>query len=175
MNNFILAGIFSFAAITSCQFKAEVKPAVDLTSKTPADTKTKVRNNIMLQEKGLKVSQAFLVFEDGTLVPEANEVSIKQKVVLRLVVEDGYKVENGKVYIGASEKISTNTGKVFLDEKDLFVAYSDGVSKEDAQYITLSAVITGIDRLYDHFMVSFRLWDKRNNNEVTGSYKLYIK
>ncbi|MEJ0103250.1 MAG: hypothetical protein WDO19_12130 [Bacteroidota bacterium] len=41
--------------------------------------------------------------------------------------------------------------------------------------ITLSAVINGIDKLYDYFLVSFRVWDKKGTGEVTGSYKLYLK
>ena len=69
-------------------------------------TSSKIRNGIELNTTGnLKVSQAFLLFEDGTLVPESNEAKVNQPVNLRLIIEDGFTENNGKVEIGASEKI----------------------------------------------------------------------
>jgi hypothetical protein len=57
----------------------------------------------------------------------------------------------------------------------LFEAYDTaGVTPKDAEVISLSAVITQIDKLYDYFLVSFRVWDKKSNGEVSGSYKLYL-
>jgi hypothetical protein len=95
--------------------------------KTPADQKdenkkssSKIRNGIELHSKGnLKVSQAFLLFEDGSLVPSTNEANLNQAVNLRLII-DGFTESNGKTEIGAAEKIETNSGQLLLDEKDLF-------------------------------------------------------
>ncbi len=140
----------------------------------PAGSTAKIRNSIELNKNGLEVEQAFLLFEDGSLVPGDNKVSVGQKVVMRLIMS-GWKIEDGKVYPGASEKITTSEGNVVLDEADLFAANSEGVSAEDAKYISLSAVITQLDKLYDHFLVAFRVWDKKSNSDVSGSYKLYLK
>ena len=136
-------------------------------------TGAKVRNDIQLQSSGLSVSQAFLLYEDGTLVPPGNITTVGRPVKLRLIVDDGWKAEDGHVYIGASEKIETSEGQVVLDEKDLFsnIPY---VSPADAKYITLTATISGLDKLYDYFLVSFRVWDKKGKGEVTGNYKLYV-
>jgi hypothetical protein len=101
-------------------------------------------------------------------------VEIGQWVGLRLLL-DGWQKKEGKVFADAEEQITTNDGKQLLDEKNLFKTYTDGLSAEDAKIITLSARITAIDKLYDYFTVSFRVWDKQNQNEISGSYKLYLK
>lgn len=141
---------------------------------TTNSSSTKTRNDIQLKAKGLKVSQAFLVYDDGKLVPEDNSTNVGQPVHLRLIIDDGWKQKDGKVFVGASERIESSEGDVLLDEKDLFQNVTS-VLPEDAQYITLTANISRLNRLYDHFLVSFRVWDKNSNGEVTGSYKLRIQ
>lgn len=139
------------------------------------ETSSKIRNGIELNSKGgMKVSQAFLLFEDGTLVPSTNEAKVNQEVNLRLIIENGFTQSNGMVEIGASEKIETNTGETLLDEKDLFRNLGE-IEAARAEALTLKAVITRLDKLYDYFLVSFRVWDKKGNGEVTGSYRLYIQ
>ena len=158
---------------TSCEFKAEIKKPE---STDTGNRSSKIRNGITLTENKLKVSQAFLLYEeDGSLVPQTNEVAIGKRIVLRLVIDSGFTITNGKVFPGASEKVQTSDGMVFLDEPDLFAAYADGVSPKDAGIISLYAQVTRIDKLYDYFLVTFRVWDKKGDAEVSGSYKLYIK
>jgi len=137
-------------------------------------TSPKIRNDIQLQAKGLKVSQAFLIYDDGKLVPEDNSTNVGQPINLRLIIDGGWQQKEGKVFIGASERIESSEGEVLLDEKDLFQNVSS-VRPEDAQYITLTANISRLNKLYDHFLVSFRVWDKNSDAEVTGSYKLRIQ
>ena len=172
----ITKAIFYLPAIflCSCTFTVEQKSSVD---ENAAGTKTssKIRNGIELQTTGnLKVSQAFLLFDDGSLVPASNEAKVNQQVNLRLIIDGGFTEANGKVEIGAAEKIETNTRQMLLDEKDLFSDLGE-IEAERAKTLTLNAVITRLDKLYDYFLVSFRVWDKKGNGEITGSYKLYIQ
>ena len=172
----IMTPIF-FLAVTlfgSCEVSVKQDPSPD--NSTPSKgTSSKIRNGIELKSKGdLKVSQAFLLFDDGTLVPSSNEAKVNQEVNLRLIIEDGFTKKNGMVEIGASERIETNTGQVLLDEKDLFANLGE-IDAARAEALTLKAVITRLDKLYDYFLVSFRVWDKKGAGEVTGSYKLYIQ
>ena len=158
----------------ACQLTVKQDPPTD---NKPAgkETSSKIRNGIELKSTGdLKVSQAFLLFEDGTLVPSSNEAKVNQEVNLRLIIENGFAQSNGMVEIGASEKIETNTGQVLLDEKDLFSNLGE-IEAARAEALTLKAVITRLDKLYDYFLVSFRVWDKKGNGDITGSYKLYIQ
>jgi len=160
--------------LISCNNTPETKVSGDQKTENK-NISSKVRNGIELNTKGnLKVSQAFLLFEDGSLVPSSNEAKVNQVVNLRLIIENGFTETNGKVEIGASEKIETNTGQLLLDEKDLFKDLGE-IEAERAKMLTLNAVITRLDKLYDYFLVSFRVWDKKGNGEVTGSYKLYIQ
>ena len=172
----IITPIFFLAVILfgACEVSVKKDPSPD--NSTPGKgTSSKIRNGIELKSKGdLKVSQAFLLFDDGTLVPSSNEAKVNQEVNLRLIIEDGFTKKNGMVEIGASEKIETNTGQVLLDEKDLFANLGE-IEAARAEALTLKAVITRLDKLYDYFLVSFRVWDKKGNGEVTGSYKLYIQ
>ena len=170
----IMTPIFFLAIILfcSCEFTVKQEPSAD---NKPVSKGSKIRNGIELKTTGdLKVSQAFLLFEDGSLVPSSNEAKVNQEVNLRLIIEGGFTQTNGMVEIGASERIETSTGQVLLDEKDLFSNLGE-IEAARAEALTLKAVITRLDKLYDYFLVSFRVWDKKGNGEVTGSYKLYIQ
>lgn len=160
---FILILLFS-----GCEIKVKTSADGSLATGTP-----KIRNGIELHQKELSVSQAYLQFEDGVLVPNDNKVELKQRVVMKLII-DGWKKEGDKIFAGASEIIATSDRQVMVNKEDLFADYKDGMSADNPG-ITLSAVINGIDKLYDYFLVSFRVWDKKGTGEVTGSYKLYLK
>jgi len=167
--------LISTCLIFSCQFKAEIKSPEN--GSATKSNNSKIRNGIAIKENKLKVSQAFLLYEeDGSLVPESNEVGVGKQIVLRLIIDSGFAVNDGKVFLGASEKIQTSEGQTFLDEKDMFSAYDQsGVSPKDASVLGLFAKITRVDKLYDYFLVSFRVWDKRGTGEVTGTYKFHLK
>lgn len=138
----------------------------------------RLSNEIALDAEDVKVDKAYLIFEDGKPVPAGNIVDFTQPVKLILVIEKGWKEENGKVWLGASEKIETESGEVLLDEKDLFEnAYSDGISAEDARFLSLSAIIKLTREInpLTTFNVSFRVWDKKGDGLLQGRYKLYSK
>jgi hypothetical protein len=154
------------AALSSCEVSVK---------KTDSSEKSKIRNGITVQAKGINVEQAFLITDDGNLLPEDNKVKVNQKVRLRLIAS-GWAEKEGRIFLDASEKVETNEGNVFLNEKDLFRDYRDGLSPEDAKYITLSVVITQIDKLYDYYRVLFQVKDKTDGQKsVEGFYKLYIE
>jgi hypothetical protein len=134
-------------------------------------------NGINLTAKGFVVQDAYLVFNDRTKVPDDNMIDLKKQVNLTLIISSGFKPFNGKVFPGGSEKITLSTGEKILESGDVFKAYdSVGVNAMDAKYIILKAIVTEINfRKYD-VDISFKVWDKKNaDNEINGSYKLYIK
>jgi len=162
----IVYALFASLLFISCELKVNT-PAGDSSG-------DKIRNDIQLKQKGLTVEQAFLLFEDGKLIPAGNKIEVGQWVGLRLIV-NGWQKSDGKVFLDAEEQITTSDGKQLLDQQNLFKEYADGLASEDAKALTLSARITAIDKLYDFFTVTFRVWDKQTQNEVSGSYKLYLK
>ena len=167
MRSFFLI-TFSLMLFSSCEITVKKNESKE-------EAKPKIRNGITIQSKGISVQQAFLLKEDGSLLPDDNKVKVNEKINLRLV-SSGWKEKDGKVFIDASEKMETNEGDIFLDKKNLFAAYTDGLSPEDAKYITLSVVITQINKLYDFYRVSFQVKDLTYpQNSVEGFYKLYIE
>lgn len=133
-----------------------------------------ISNGIALETKDIKVSRAFLLYDNSTLVPPGNKTTEGRVVRLRLVVEDGWSEEDGRVSLGASETIRTDKGQVVLDEKDLFASIPL-LDASAARVITLTATISRLGRRHNHFVVSFRVWDKRGSGEIRGSYKLYVE
>jgi len=171
----IIVGLFG-SCNNDQQKVADTKSKAETTQKknTSNFRNTKIRNDIKLESNGINVLQAFLLYDDGTLVPETNETGVGKPVKMRLVIDNGWKEQDGKVSIGAAEKIETSEGQVVLDEKDLFSAMPT-LNADDAKFITLTANISQLDKLYDYFLVSFRVWDKNGTGEINGTYKLYIK
>jgi len=165
---FVFAIIF-INCISACN--NEVKKDKD---NTGASSNGKIRNGISIQENGLHVEQAFLLKDDGTLIDDNNKIQVGERVSLRLIMH-GWEVKDDKVYPEASEKIATNDGQIFLDEQTLFsTSLPGGTTLENAEAITLYATISRVDKLYDYFLVSFKVRDKTSNKSVSGSYKLYL-
>ena len=133
------------------------------------------KNHILLEAKGFKIKEAFLAFNDSTKVPDDNKVNIGQHVNLVLLVDSGWTVENGRIYPGVGQKIESSDGKHVFERKDLMESHPEGVPAEDGFQVTIQAIINSSDKEYDHFLVSFHVWDKKNDHEITGSYKLHVR
>lgn len=135
---------------------------------------TLISNGIALEATGVKVRRAFLLYDNSTPVPPGNTTSPGRTVRLRLVVDSGWRKEDGQVSLGASEIIRTDKDQVVLDEKDLFAA-SPSLDARAAQEITLTVTLSKLGRGQRHFVVSFRVWDKKGSGEIKGSYKLLVQ
>lgn len=166
-------------SLQSCEFSCTIGGKKDdIKGTAVVKDGARIYNDIQLYANNVKVEKAYLVFEDGSAMPEGNLVDFTKPVLLKLVIEDGWTSENGKVSLGAAERITLEDGSVLLDEKDLFndSKFADGISAKDARNISLTANI----RLKEDappatFTVSFRVWDKKGDGYVEGSYKLYSK
>ncbi len=177
---FYFFSVFSISFfLQSCEFNCSVGKKKEEEVKGAAVVKedgARIYNNIQIESPGLKISKAYLVYEGGTRIPDDNFVDFKKWIKLQLQVDSGWTVDNGKVLLGASEKITAENGRVILEENDLFKKYPDGISAEDAKYIVLSA---GVDlkegTAPTSFTVSFKVWDKNGPGYAEGSYKLYSK
>jgi len=176
---FPLAGwLFVSFILTSCEFHCSVngKPEEKTGANAPVhqDGAT-IYNNIQLKTNKLKINKAYLITKDGERIADDNFVDFTTPVKLILLIDSGWNVEDGKTLLGASEKIATESGRVLLDEKDLFGSTGE-IDEDDAKVIALTATIT-IDKNAppSTFVVSFRVWDKKGEGYAEGSYKLYSK
>jgi len=165
------------ALLTGCQSDskdAKSAPAAEVHSTYTNGQGTLISNGIALETKDVNVRRAFLYFDNSTLVPADNKASLGRQVKLRLVIEDGWNEREGKVALGASEKIETDKGQVVLHEKDLF-ATTPVIDAEAAKGITLNATVSKTGRENGYFTVFFRVWDKQGDGEIKGSYKLFVE
>jgi len=177
---FYLLSIGSMAfVLQSCEFNCSIgkkKEPEEVKGAAVVKDGARIYNNIDIVSPGLKISKAFLVYEGGVRIPDDNFVDFKKWIKLQLQVDSGWVVKDGKVLLGASEKITAEDGTVVLEENDLFKKYPDGFSAEDAKYIVLSA---GLDLKEDaaptSFTVAFKVWDRNGSGYAEGSYKLYSK
>ena len=168
----VLTAIFLFASSTTIAQKRKV-------AKKQARTATSnelIKNGIILQSRGFKVAEAYLVFDDENLVPEGNKVAVQQNVNMLLIIDSGWTDNNGRVYPGSKQVLKLNTGAEILTQEELFAAFDEtGVAADDARYITLNTSIPELKDKKKHVVVNFRLWDKKGSSEITGHYKLYVK
>ena len=162
--------------LSSCEFNCSIGKKDEVTGAAEVKDGARIYNNIQLNASGVKVDKAYLLLDNGQRVPEDNFVDFNGPVKMQVLIDSGWVEENGKVLLGASEKIVTEKGEVVLEEADLFQKYPDGISTEDSRSIYLSASVKlkeGIPPT--SFTVSFRIWDKKGDGFVEGSYKLYSK
>ncbi len=135
-----------------------------------------IKNGITFTSKGFIVSEAYLFFDDETPVPADNKVALNKNVNMLLIIDSGWTETGGRVYPGSKQILKLSNGAEILSSDELFAAFDEtGVSVEDARYITLNAIVTELKNKKNHVIVNFRLWDKKGNAEITGSYKLFIK
>jgi hypothetical protein len=169
--------VVSSFLLSSCEFRCSVGEKKEPPAARDEKTGVRLSNEIALQPDGVKVDKAYLVFEDGSRVPDGNIVDFSKAVKLVLIIDKGWKETDGKVMLGASEKIEVESGEILLDEKDLFAAYTDGINATDAKTISLTARVTLTREIkpLTTFIVSFRVWDKNSNAFIQGQYKLYSK
>ncbi len=134
----------------------------------------KIRNGIDINAKGVDVEQAFLTYEDCSLVDESNITSVNKKLKINFVVK-GWKAENDKVALEANEKITTSDGDIIIDEKELYsLGGMEAISAADAEYPRLSVLINQVSKLYDFYLVSFKIWNKGTDQSIEGNYKFHL-
>ena len=167
---------FILMFLQSCEFNCSVGNKDEPRGKAVVQDGARVYNNIKLTNFKTNLEKAYLVFEDGSRVPDDNFVDFSQPVRLMLEFDGGWREENGKVMLGASEKIIAENGSVILDEPDLFQKYPDGINIRDANTIHLSANIKLRENAAPtSFSVQFRVWDKNDEGYIEGSYMLFSK
>jgi hypothetical protein len=164
--------------LSSCKFSCSVGNNDDAPSTAEFRDGARISNEIELQADGVKVDKAYLLFKDGTAVPAGNIVDFKQPVQLILVIDKGWNETEGRVSLGAYEKIEVETGEVLVEEEDMFAQYTErGISAAAAKRITLTATITLKKEIapLTTFYVTFKVWDKKSRAFLQGRYKLYSK
>lgn len=136
-------------------------------------------NGIELETQGVKVKKAYLVTNDDRAerIGEGNFVDIKTGVKLVLLIKEGWKEINDRVWLGAALKVTADTGETILEKEDLFDTINEeGLSAEDAKALGLSVYLTKLNtRRPVSFDVSFKVWDKKGDAYIEGGYTIHTK
>jgi hypothetical protein len=167
--------------LSSCQFECKVgdvgkkeKPVANKPVHT-SDGAT-LYNGIQMNAHKVSVNKAYLIFENGERVPDDNFIELSSTEKLVIIINNGWTEDDGRVWLGASEKVVTENGNVLLEEKDLFAESTEGASATDAKIISLSVTLNlkkGTPPTV--LIVYYKVWDKKGEGFVEGSYKLYTK
>jgi len=134
----------------------------------------KIKNGIEIYEDGLHVEQAFLTNGDAFYVSDDNKVQVGERVCLRMIIE-GWKEDKGKVFMDASQTVTTSSGDTLTTNPSLFgIKLLYGTVAQGADHVLLYQAIGRLKNPSDHIIISFKVWDKTTNKSVHGSYKLYL-
>jgi hypothetical protein len=166
--------------INSCEAKcsaggsADPKPKGASSGDNNALNGAIIKNDIEIEATGVKLKEAYLVDADKNPLKE-NTTRVGEKIYAVITLDTGWVKVNGRSFIGASERIVTPEGRVVVNADDIFKVYdAEGIDKDDAAFITLSAVISSAGEGTDKFVVHFRLWDKKGSGEIKGKYKFSL-
>ena len=164
---------------SSCDSIGDKKAGVKTKAVTSGDNTTLngaiIKNNIDVDATGVKVKEVYLVDADYKPLTE-NKAAVGEKIHLVIKLDTGWVKENGKSFIGASERILTSAGRVVVSADDIFKEQEiAGLNPDDTKVISLSAIITQADPGVNDFEVQFRVWDKKGAGEVKGKYYFSLK
>lgn len=177
----ILYSIMIAFLLNSCEVKcsagssSDVKPKIVSSADNNALNGATIKNDIEIEATAVKLKEAYLVDANKEPLTE-NKAKVGEKIYAVIILDTGWVKENGRSFIGASERVSTPAGKVIVNADDIFKDYeTEGIDQKDASYITLSAVISQADEGLENFVVQFRVWDKKGSGEVKGKYKFRLE
>lgn len=179
-----LTALLVFAIIfASCKFQCQVGKDADKENSNNSNNQqttnngdAQLLNNITLSATDVQVTSAYLTLENGERLSSDNTVRARETIKLVININGGWKEINGKVFLGASEQITSDNGTVQVETGDMFSAYTEtGLDAGDAKVITLNASMDSKPAAIDYYIVNFKVWDKKGKAEISGKYNFYIK
>lgn len=166
----------SLLFLCACEFSVSTNTGSKTSKnlKAVSESNNPIRNAIETEEEGgLKVESAFLMTDEGALVPENNTLKAGERITLILKLS-GWKATDGKVQIGAGERLLNSNQVVMLQEDDLF-ANAGAISEKGAQVITLIMEVLNTETIYDYYQTEFKVWNKDVQQFVRGNYQFKLE
>ena len=136
-------------------------------------------NGIELTTRNMKVGEAYLVTNDGRgdRIGDDNVVDMETGVKLILLIKEGWKEIDDRVWLDASMLVTNSSGETVLEKENMFAKFGEkGLSATDAKIIGLSVYFKGENTAKpDTYHVSFKISDQKGDASLEGSYKLYTR
>jgi hypothetical protein len=121
--------------------------------------------------KNMEPEKVMLVMNDEVL--NHTDIPVGEKFILANDFIKGITVEDGKVAVGCSLKITDTSGKIILDEKDLFK--DGGVYNEKEAQLLKCTVSTGAPmQAEEYYDVAVKFWDKKGNGFINNKVRVHM-
>jgi hypothetical protein len=121
--------------------------------------------------KNMEPEKVMLVMNDEVL--NHTDIPVGEKFILANDFIKGITVEDGKVAVGCSLQITDTSGKIILDEKDLFK--EGGVYNEKEAQLLKCTVSTGAPmQAEEYYDVAVKFWDKKGNGFINNKVRVHM-
>lgn len=131
--------------------------------------------NITHTEKGLSFKKVFVVLWNDTL--KDNLITLDSTAEMQFIGTTGFKIINGKAFVGASMSVEDSLGAILFRNDDLFMDY-DTIGFDSA----LVSERIGIFIQTSHPMVKggvykwcSKIWDKKGSGEINAELLIKMK
>lgn len=166
--------------LSSCSFHCQIG---NDTAEEKPDPKVKDKmqlyNGIELNTRNMRIDKAYLVTNDeqADRIDDDNVVDLERGVKLILLIREGWKEIDGRVWLDASMLVTNSSGETVLEKENMFAKFGEeGLSAEDAKTIGLSVYFKGMDKAKrDTYLVKFKVSDKKGEASLEGSYQLITR
>jgi len=139
--------------ITSCDHKV-VGVKKDLTT------------GLVTSYKDMEPAKAMLVMNDEVL--NHTDIPIGEKFMVINDGVNGLTIKNEKVKVGCYLKITDTTGKILLEEKDLF-AGNDEFLPKDARMLKCTVTTGAPMKWEENYKVTVSFWDKQGKGRIDNA------
>ena len=120
----------------------------------------------------LKPEESVLVMNEEKL--GHTQIPLGEKFIVINNKVKGLVIKDNKVSIGCSLKITNNTGKVLLNDADLFKDDGGIYDKKDAEYLKCT-ISTGKPMNWDEdYKVMVKFWDKYGTGSIENKFTISI-
>lgn len=101
------------------------------------------------------------------------DIPVGESFILANDFIKGITVEDGKVAVGCSLQITDTSGKVILDEKDIFK--NGGVYYEEEAQLLKCTVSTGSPmEAEEYYDVAVKFWDKKGIGFINNKVRVHM-
>jgi hypothetical protein len=141
-----------------------------------ADFKVVPNEHIIVNANKILFNELYLYSKErGAVIPD-NKIKFNENVYVIFEGLAGFTEENGMVFPGLGITASDNENNVVLDNKDMFLDYSEsGISAKDVlERVSANFILTGnVFKNPMHFQL--RLWDKKSDAGITAKAELLVE
>jgi hypothetical protein len=142
--------------------------------KFSAGVKKDLMTGLKVTNSGLSLEEAVLASGEKRLSKGEAELGTKVKIVFTGV--SGFTAKDGKVFPGASLKVTGPDGAVILENEDMYAKYSEtGVTEEQASELSVALTMGDPMEAGKAYHCAARVWDKNSTGQINAEVDLTAK